>query len=73
MHILHFFKEKSSGGDDGAETALAEMKGLKIYLMDPITEEEVTEDVDYANSVSNASSTTVRYIKNLSKSKASVP
>ena len=40
--------------------------------MDPLTEEEVTEDVDYANVVADASSTTVRDIQNLSKRKASV-
>ena len=48
------------------------MKGLKIYLMDPLME-EVTEDVDYSNAVADTSSTTVRDIQNLSKSKASVP
>ena len=40
--------------------ALEEMKGLSIYLMAPLMEEEVVEDADYANAVENASSTTVR-------------
>ena len=49
------------------------MKGLSIYLMAPLMEEEVVEDADYANAVENASSTTVRDIQNLYKRKASVP
>ena len=72
-HTLQFFKEKSFGWDDGAETALESMNGLSIYIMAPLTEEEVTEDVDYANYVTNACSTTSRDIQNLYKRKASVP
>ena len=49
------------------------MNGLSIYIMAPLTEEEVTEDVDYANYVTNACSTTSRDIQNLYKRKASVP
>ena len=71
--ILKLLKEKSFTGDDDAETVLAAMKGLSIYLMAPLIEEEVVEDVDYAKSVTNASSITAREIRNLSKRKASVP
>ena len=40
--ILKIFKEKSFSGDGNAETALEAMKGLSIYFMAPLTEEEVT-------------------------------
>ena len=40
--ILQLFKEKSLCEYYNAETALAAMKGLSIYLMDTLTEEEVT-------------------------------
>ena len=51
--ILQLFKEKAFGGDDEAETELAAMNCLSIYLMYPLTDEEVSEDMEYANVVKN--------------------
>ena len=73
MQILKYFKEKSFGGYDDAEMAIAVMKVLRIYFMDPLMEEEITEDVEYSNIIVNASSATFRDIQNMSKRKASVP
>ena len=52
---------------------LAEMGGLSIELMATLTEEEVAEDMGYANAVANASFAIFRDIQNLSRRKASVP
>ncbi len=71
--ILRLLKNKQFSGDDDSTSKEAVMKGLTLYLVVDISEDEVQIVTAHEDAVALASSTTTSDIKALFNKKAAIP